>query len=196
MPLRWRGLPWGEVVLVDPCGEGLGEELVWPADALELVGGVDERSGWEVLADGPLLPGVEGVELLVGDAEPTDEQKRLYSTALEVIRTNMELMRPGISFEEITRKAILLPEEFRAQRYSVVAHGAGLCDEYPAIRYPEDFETCGYAGRLEPGMVMCVEAYVGAVGGREGVKLEDQVLITETGYENLTHYPFEERLLS
>ena len=44
-------------------------------------------------------------------------------------------------------------------------------------------------------MVMCVEAYVGADGGKIGVKLEDQVLITETGYENLTSYPFEERLL-
>jgi Xaa-Pro dipeptidase len=27
------------------------------------------------------------------------------------------------------------------------------------------------------------------------IKLEDQVLITETGYENLTKYPFDERLM-
>ena len=32
---------------------------------------------------------------------------------------------------------------------------------------------------LEPGMMLCVEAYIGAKGGREGVKLEDQVLITD-----------------
>jgi Xaa-Pro dipeptidase len=32
-------------------------------------------------------------------------------------------------------------------------------------------------------MVVCVESYVGAVGGREGVKLEQPVLITETGSE-------------
>ncbi len=43
-------------------------------------------------------------------------------------------------------------------------------------------------------MVLCVEAYVGAVGGKEGVKLEEQVLITETGHENLTRCPFDERL--
>ena len=35
----------------------------------------------------------------------------------------------------------------------------------------------------------------GAVGGREGVKLEDQVLITEQGCENLTRFPFEDALL-
>jgi Xaa-Pro aminopeptidase len=44
-------------------------------------------------------------------------------------------------------------------------------------------------------MMLCVEAYVGEVGGREGVKLEDQVLITETGCENLTACPFDEKLM-
>ena len=44
-------------------------------------------------------------------------------------------------------------------------------------------------------MILCVEAYIGAVGGREGIKLEDQVLITEDGYENLTKYPFDAALM-
>jgi Xaa-Pro aminopeptidase len=45
-------------------------------------------------------------------------------------------------------------------------------------------------------MTLCVEAYIGAVGGREGVKLEEQVLITENGIENLTKCPFGPDLLS
>jgi len=44
-------------------------------------------------------------------------------------------------------------------------------------------------------MVICVEVYAGAVGGRDGVKLEEQVLITEDGYENLCTYPFDAKLL-
>jgi Xaa-Pro aminopeptidase len=71
-------------------------------------------------------------------------------------------------------------------------HGVGLCDEYPSIRYREDYEGYGYDGAIETGMVMCVEVYVGEVGGKNGVKLEDQILITEEGYENLTKYPFED----
>ena len=40
-----------------------------------------------------------------------------------------------------------------------------------------------------------VEAYVGEVGGPDGVKLEDQVLVTENGFENLTRCPFDAKLM-
>jgi Xaa-Pro aminopeptidase len=40
-------------------------------------------------------------------------------------------------------------------------------------------------------MVMCVESYAGPVDGGEGVKLEEQVLITEDGIEPLSTYPLE-----
>ena len=36
---------------------------------------------------------------------------------------------------------------------------------------------------------------MGEVGGREGVKLEQQVLITETGTELLSTFPVEDELL-
>jgi Xaa-Pro aminopeptidase len=36
---------------------------------------------------------------------------------------------------------------------------------------------------------------MGPIGERDGVKLEQQVLITEDGYELLTTYPYEEALL-
>ena len=75
-------------------------------------------------------------------------------------------------------------------------HGVGLCDEYPSIRYPEDYDEHGYNGEIVPGMTLCVEAYMGSENGGEGVKLEDQVLITDDGVENLTHFPFESDLLA
>lgn len=45
-------------------------------------------------------------------------------------------------------------------------------------------------------MILCVETYIGAVGGRDGVKPEDQVLITERGCEPLSAFPHDDRLLS
>ncbi len=166
-----------------------------------------QESGPRIISDGELLAldtdmvGVYGIccdisrTWLCGDVEPTAEQKRLYQVSYEHIMTNMELLRPGVTFSEITKKAHRLPDSCVPNRYGVVMHGVGLCDEYPSIRYREDYDAHGYDGVIEPGMVLCVEVYCGEKDGHEGVKLEDQVLITEDGYENLTHYPFEERLL-
>ena len=50
----------------------------------------------------------------------------------------------------------------------------------------------GYDGVLEAGMTICLESYIGEEGGAEGVKLEEQVLVTETGCEVLSRYPFED----
>lgn len=133
---------------------------------------------------------------LIGDADPTAEQKQLYQLAYEHIQTNIALLKPGVSFRELTERSHRLPPEYRDQRYGVIMHGVGLCDEYPSIRYPDDYVGYGYDGVLQAGMCLCVEAYVGAVGGQQGVKLEDQVLITATGFENLTRYPFEAKLLA
>ncbi|MCP5370964.1 MAG: aminopeptidase P family protein [Hyphomicrobiales bacterium] len=132
----------------------------------------------------------------VGDKPPTNYERELYQIALENIRHNMGLLKPGVTFRELMEKGQPLPEQFRAQRYSVMFHGVGLCDEYPSLRYPEDWDACGYDGVLEPGMCLCVEAYIGEVGGPCGIKLEDQGVITETGFENLTTYPFEDSFLS
>ncbi|WP_271273866.1 dimethylsulfonioproprionate lyase DddP [Aliamphritea hakodatensis] len=133
---------------------------------------------------------------MIGDAKPTAKQKHLYQIAYEHIQYNMQLLKPGMSFREVTEAGLRLPPEYRDLRYGVMMHGVGLCDEYPSIRYPEDIDGHGYDGVLEPGMALCVEAYVGAVGGGEGVKLEDQIIITEDGYENLTNFPFEADFLS
>jgi Xaa-Pro dipeptidase len=44
-------------------------------------------------------------------------------------------------------------------------------------------------------MVLCVEALVSSEGGDFSIKLEDQVLITEDGFENLTTYEFDAALM-
>jgi len=106
-----------------------------------------------------------------------------------------QLVRPGISLVEFQERAWPVPEEFQAQAYPCVIHGVGMCDEYPRVNYRFRGRT-PYDGKLEAGMVICVESYTGAVGERDGVKLEQQVLVTENGYEMLSTYPLEEALLN
>ena len=131
----------------------------------------------------------------VCDAAPNDEQRRIYADAYAQIQYNKALLKPGMSFRELTEKLRPLGEEFMAGRYGVAMHGVGLCDEYPSIRYPQDWDNRGYDGVFKEGMVMCVEALAAPAGGREAVKLEEQVLITADGCEQLSSYPLEESWL-
>ena len=133
---------------------------------------------------------------LVGDGTPTETQKTLYRDAYEHVMENIKIIKPGMSFAEVTKNAHRLPEPYRALRYGVLAHGIGLCDEYPSIRYPEDVAEHGYGGTVEVGMTLCVEAYTGKVGGHEGVKLEEQVVVTDEGCVPLSSAPFEEAFLN
>jgi len=109
---------------------------------------------------------------------------------------NIGLIEAGMSFADMTRVSHRLPEIFRPLRYGVLAHGVGLCDEYPSVRYPEDVEARGYGGCFEVGMTLCVEAYIGAVGGHDGVKLREQVLITDSGAVPLSTYRYEAAFLN
>ena len=132
---------------------------------------------------------------LCGDEKPTDEQREIYTMGYAQIQNNMELLKPGTTFKELTLNSKeYSKDEFR--HYSVLFHGVGLCDEFPAIPFSWELNENSFDGVLQSGMVMCVETYVGRYIGGPGVKLEEQVLITESGYELLTSYPFEKDLLS
>ena len=124
-------------------------------------------------------------------ARPSDEQRRIYAEAYAQVQENKALLKPGATFRELTEFSRPLGDEFVEGRYSVSMHGVGLCDEYPAIPYPQDYEP-GDDGVLEEGMVICVEGLAAPAGGREAVKLEEQVLITADGHEQLSSYPLEE----
>jgi len=119
-----------------------------------------------------------------------DEQKKLYSMAREQIDHNFRLIKDGVSFKEFTEKSWVLPEEYYPNRYSVMVHGIGLCDEWPAIRYPKDGGEL--SGTFQKNMTITLESYIGKVGGKEGVKLEQQYLIGENGLELMSHHPLED----
>ena len=119
-----------------------------------------------------------------------EEQKKLYQMAVEHINHNSRLIKPGMSFKEFTEKSWKLPDEYYGNRYSCMVHGIGLCDEWPMIRYPTDGGQ--REGSFEKNMTITVETYIGKVGGKEGVKLEQQYLVGENGLELMSHHPLED----
>ena len=68
--------------------------------------------------------------------------------------------------------------------------------ELAVMELNDNIDSKGYDGLILPGMTLCVESYMGSEHGDEGVKLEQQVLITETGIELLSTYPYDDELLN
>lgn len=131
----------------------------------------------------------------IGNEKPRPDMVYAMQHAHEHIMTNMEMLKPGVTIPELTANTHVLDDKFQEQKYGCLMHGVGLCDEWPLVAYPDKAVAGAFDYALEPGMVLCVEAAVGEVGGDFSIKLEDQVLITEDGYENLTTYPFDPALM-
>ncbi len=132
----------------------------------------------------------------VGPDQPSAEQKALYRLAYEQVSHNLSILRPGMTFKEYSEQAWDIPPRFHANRYYLSAHGVGMTGEYPYLYHRSDYPEAGYDGVIQPGMVLCVESYIGTQGGREGVKLEEQAVVTRNGLEVLSRFPFEDALLT
>ena len=130
---------------------------------------------------------------LCGDRPATSRQKTLYALAVEQVAHNCALLRPGLSFRDYTARSWPIPARFHHQNYGCVAHGVGLIDEWPGIAVDRD-DPLLMDGVFAPGMTICVESYIGEVGGPEGIKMEQQVLITGIGHEILSQFPLEPKL--
>jgi Xaa-Pro dipeptidase len=131
-----------------------------------------------------------------GPERPSEAQRALYRTAYEQVHANMEVIRPGMTFRDYAEEAWEIPQKYFANRYYLSAHGCGMTGEYPYLYHRADYPDAGYDGVIEPRMTLCVESYIGEEGGREGVKLEEQILVTETGIELLSRFPFEDAMLA
>ncbi|MCH7997511.1 MAG: aminopeptidase P family protein [Chloroflexi bacterium] len=135
---------------------------------------------------------------LCGDVKPNEEQTDAYKRAYEFLQIGIPKFRPGAAFQEIAESMPQVPDEYKANRYVVLAHGVGMSDEWPALYFPDTSDT-GFGndvGEIKENMVICMEASFGREDGREQVKLEEQLLITKDGPELLSQAPYDWRFLT
>ncbi|MFB6071096.1 MAG: M24 family metallopeptidase [Halanaeroarchaeum sp.] len=129
--------------------------------------------------------------------EPSDRIEAFYDLTAEAKRAALDAVEPGVTGETVHDAACEVYEEagyptLRTDESTdtgfthSTGHGVGLAvHERPRIgRHGEE---------LEPGNVITVEPglYDPDVGG---VRIEDLIVVTEDGYENLTDYPESLRL--
>ena len=131
----------------------------------------------------------------IGDRKPRPDMIEAMKVGVEHIAQNMQMLKPGVSFNELTHNTHILPEKYQKLKYGCLMHGVGLCDEWPLIAYLDKWVEGAFDYELQPGMTLCVEALISPERGDFSIKLEDQVLITEDGFENLTRYPHDPALM-
>ncbi len=133
---------------------------------------------------------VSDITRTVAVGEPSDKLKEIYKIVLDSQVLALEKIKPGmtgIEADAIARDYIKSKGYGEAFGHST-GHGIGLeVHEGPGLSFRS--ETV-----LEPGMAVTVEPgiYLPGIGG---VRIEDDILITETGNERLTHSSKELRIL-
>lgn len=131
----------------------------------------------------------------IGPEKPRPDMVYAMQHGVEHIMENMQMLKPGVMIPQLSAGTHVLDDQFQKLKYGCLMHGVGLCDEWPLVAYPDHAVAGAYDYPLEPGMTLCVEALISPEGGDFSIKLEDQVLITEDGFENLTTYPFDPALM-
>lgn len=160
-----------------------------------------QEAGSRVLQKGDLVGidtdviGVEGyacdISRTFSCGQPMNpEQQDLYKFTQDYLMQIREVIKPGLNHAEMLSKLPKVPDHLLEQRYPIFAHGLGMDDEPPFYPFADQETSAKSDDVLEANMVICIEFYSGVKGGSYGIKLEDQLLVTEDGNKLMNSYPF------
>lgn len=116
---------------------------------------------------------------------PTPEMVKIYQIVLEAQQAGIKSVGPGVNVSSVAHAARDIIEDYGYGKYfpHLTGHGLG-----PHVHEPPRIGV-NSTGILESGMVITVEPGIYLPEAGFGVRIEDDVLVTETGYEMLTYAP-------
>ena len=113
----------------------------------------------------------------------SDKHKEVYNIVLEANQKAIEIVKPGVRFCDVDLTARKIIEDAGYGKYFThrTGHSIGIeCHETGDV-------SSTNTDVLEPGMVFSVEPGI-YLPGEMGVRIEDLIVVTEDGYENLNSY--------
>ncbi|RIK40195.1 MAG: hypothetical protein DCC58_14245 [Chloroflexi bacterium] len=120
--------------------------------------------------------------VVIGEANP--EQRALHAAVLAAQEAAIAAIRPGVTGAEVHAASanVLKAAGYGAYLAHGLGHGVGLqLSDGPLVRpRSNDILRPGHIVTIEPGV------YIPGLGG---VRIEDNVLVTEAGHENLSTAP-------
>ncbi len=180
---RLHGAPVGFTV-VSPASN-LNEVLKWETTAEEEAA----RKGDARILPGTLVHFDTGAAMnhysadiqrtVPADGRFTQEQRRIYEVVLDVQKTVIAAVRPGVTWDDLQALAMQRLRDAGGwdESYTYgIGHFIGM----------EVHEHGDYTAPLQPGMVIAIEQ--GAVVDGTRVAFEDDILVTRDGYEWLSRF--------
>nr|WP_106780403.1 Xaa-Pro peptidase family protein [Lysinibacillus timonensis] len=125
----------------------------------------------------------------VAFGEVSEQQKLIYNTVLQANEKAIAAVQPGVLAKDLDKIARDVIHDAGYGQYfnHRLGHGLGISiHEFPSIHGSNEFE-------LNPGMVFTIEP--GIYHEIAGVRIEDDVVVTENGVEVLTQFPKELMIL-
>ncbi|QFT90177.1 Xaa-Pro dipeptidase [Bacillus sp. THAF10] len=157
------------------------------------------KPGLETVQDGDLVLFDLGVVLngycsditrTVAFGSVNDKQQEIYETVLKAQLAAVDACKPGVEIGQLDRLARSIITDAGYGEYFThrIGHGLGIeVHEYPSMNAMNTMN-------LQKGMTFTIEPgiYKPGVGG---VRIEDDILITDSGLELLTSYPKDLKII-
>jgi Xaa-Pro aminopeptidase len=118
--------------------------------------------------------------------QPTSEMMEIYNITLEAQEVGMKAVHAGELARDVDKAArdVIKNYGYGDNFTHGLGHGIGLYIHMPPILSPNSdgvlFQSTDMAVSIEPGIYLT---------GRFGVRIEDDVLVTRTGYQLITNNP-------
>jgi Xaa-Pro aminopeptidase len=128
----------------------------------------------------------------------TQSQRDAYKQAREWIDASIELVKPGVSTDEIAKvwpKAQEFGFDSEMEAFALqFGHGLGVAlHERPIISRLNSLKD---PVEIKEGMVFALETYCPADDGHSAARIEEELVVTATGHEVITLFPAEELMIA